>query len=148
MVEAQKADFAVYDSFAQLEARISSERAPVLVVNFWATWCKPCVEELPYFEALQRKYKSRKVKVILVSLDFKSQQDKRLRPFLEERKMISEVVLLADQDADEWIPRINENWDGAIPVTLVFNRRKHKKGFHKDQFDNYCDLECYIKQFL
>lgn len=147
-VVAQHVDFAVYDSFAQLENRIARDTGNIIVVNFWATWCKPCVEELPYFEALQQDYGAKGVRVLLVSLDFKSQKDKRLRPFIEERNLLSEVALLADQDADTWIPRINEEWDGAIPVTMVVNHRKQLRGFHSEQFENYSELEQFLKQYL
>jgi thiol-disulfide isomerase/thioredoxin len=57
------------------------------VINFWATWCKPCVEEIPHFEKLYATYKNQKVKVIMVSCDFKKQLETRVIPFVQNKKM-------------------------------------------------------------
>ena len=139
--------FTVYEKFSELEQRMNEvAENQVLVVNFWATFCKPCVEEMPYFEELQARYADQNVKVLLVSLDFKSQLQKRFIPFLEKNKFSSEIALLADQDADSWIPRINRSWDGAIPVTLVI--QGNNKGFHGTFFKNYSELETFVEPFL
>ena len=74
--KAQAQEFAVYDSLPQLASRIQQAGNSTLVVNFWATWCKPCVEELPCFEELRKKYAEQNVQILLVSLDFKSQLEK------------------------------------------------------------------------
>lgn len=96
----------------------------LLLVNFWATWCKPCVEELPIFEELNRMYDDQDLKIILVSLDFKSQLERRFIPFLKSNSLESDVVLLADQDVDTWIPMFDDMWDGALPATLVLNGKQ------------------------
>lgn len=139
-------NFAVYDNFSQLEDRIKQSGDQTLVVNFWATWCKPCVEELPCFEELQQRYANRNVQVLLVSLDFKSQIEKRLIPFLQEKGLISEVVVLTDQDADSWIPRVHESWDGAIPVTVVI--RGKQRAFHREKFKDFLELDTFVQPFL
>lgn len=136
----------VYDNIAQLEARILQAGETTLVVNFWATWCKPCVEELPLFEQLNERYAPFGVKVLLVSLDFKSQQEKRLLPFLRAHDLKCDVGLLADPDADAWIPRIDSLWDGAIPATLVV--QGSKRGFRAKAFKDFKDLEMFILPFL
>jgi thiol-disulfide isomerase/thioredoxin len=147
-VSGQNVHFAVYDSFVHLEQRIQRDTARVLVVNFWATWCKPCVEELPYFETLRERYASDGLNVLLISLDFKSQKDKRLRPFLMEHPMGAEVALLADQAADLWMPQVSEDWDGAIPATVVIGPDKQMLGFHSEKFEDFRELENFIKPFL
>ena len=76
--------FTVYDSMPQLESRIENAKDTTLVINFWATWCKPCIEELPCFEELRERYIGQNVLVILVSLDFKSQLEKKFIPFLKD----------------------------------------------------------------
>jgi thiol-disulfide isomerase/thioredoxin len=138
--------YTVYDSFPQLEARIQQAGNTTLVINFWATWCAPCVAELPHFETLRKNYHDNNVEVLLVSLDFKSQLKKRFIPFLEKNNLLSEVILFADQDANAWIPRIHEAWDGAIPATLVV-RGKTKSFFH-GKFDSYEDLENFVSPFV
>lgn len=117
-------DYSIYDSIQQLESRIKQAGNATLVINFWATWCQPCVEELPHFEKLKDKFPDNDIQVILVSLDFKSQLEKKFLPFLRDRNLKSEVVLLADQDVNTWIPKIEEEWDGAIPATIVFQGQK------------------------
>jgi thiol-disulfide isomerase/thioredoxin len=136
----------VYDSLPQLEARIRQAGDATLVINFWATWCKPCVEELPCFEELREKYEGENVQVLLVSLDFKSLFEKKLLPFLRTQQFQSEVVLFADQDANSWIPQISEDWDGAIPATLVMKGKK--RNFNLGQFQGFADLEAFVLPFL
>ncbi len=136
----------VYDSIAQLEARIRQAGDTTLVVNFWATWCKPCVEELPLFEELHQRYAPFGLKVLLISLDFKSQKDKRLLPFLKTHPLSPEIGLLADPDMDSWIPRIDSLWDGAIPVTLIV--QGNKRGFHPTYFKDFMELENFIQPFI
>ena len=92
------------------------------VVNFWATWCSPCVKEIGYFEELHRQSESAYVKVILVSLDFPNQIDRRVIPFLKEKEITADVLLMTDLDYNSWIDRIDPGWSGAIPATLIYNR--------------------------
>ena len=115
------------------------------VVNFWATWCAPCVKELPYFEELNSNYSNQNVEVILVSLDFPKQIQSKLIPFLEKKGLRSEVVVLDDVDSNSWIPKVNEEWSGAIPATVIYNKNKAK--FYERSF-NYQELETELKQFI
>lgn len=115
------------------------------VVNFWATWCAPCVKELPYFEQLNTNYKSKNVEVILVSLDFPKHIETKLIPFLQKRGLESEVVLLDDVDSNTWIPKVNEDWSGAIPATIIYNA--DKSVFYERSFD-YKELENELQKFI
>lgn len=96
------------------------------VINFWATWCKPCVEELPAFEKINEQYSGQKVKVILASLDFPDRIEKQVIPFIKKYNLQSEVVLLDDPDANSWIPRVSQEWSGAIPATVIYNQEDRK----------------------
>lgn len=91
------------------------------VVNFWATWCKPCVKELPEFEEVNQHFKSKKFKMILVSLDFDTQLDSKVKPFVKDQNIQSKVVLLADTKQNDWIDKVNPEWSGSIPVTVIYN---------------------------
>tara|TARA_B100000965_G_scaffold37898_1_gene27976 strand:- start:217 stop:702 length:486 start_codon:yes stop_codon:yes gene_type:complete len=91
------------------------------VINFWATWCSPCVKELPYFESVNKEYSDKNVKVILVSLDFPSQIESKLKPYIKMNKIKSNVILLDDSKMNKWVPRVSEKWDGGIPATLIVN---------------------------
>jgi hypothetical protein len=88
------------------------------VVNFWATWCKPCVEELPAFDSLQAMPHQPPVKVLLVCLDFKEELEKKVKPFLERHRLQAECVLLDEVNGNDFIDRISESWQGSIPATL------------------------------
>ena len=138
----QQIQLDVYD-FNGLEKFLSTKNDKVYVVNFWATWCKPCIKELPYFEALNENYDS--VEVILVSLDFPSKYETQLKPYIVEHNLKSEVVALNDADSNTWIPKVDENWTGAIPATIIFNQSKRQ--FYERSF-NYDELETEVKQFL
>ncbi len=132
-------------NYAGLEPYLSKEDSLTYVANFWATWCAPCVKELPHFEKLNNQYKNQNVEVLLVSLDFPSQYDKKLKPFIEKHQLKSKILVLDDVDQNSWIPKVDSNWDGAIPVTLIYNKRKRQ--FYDRTFD-YAELENELKQFI
>jgi thiol-disulfide isomerase/thioredoxin len=121
----------------QLEKRISNPDT-VYIVNFWATWCGPCVKELPNFEQLQANYKNQPLKVLLVSMDFKSKL-KIVTSFAQTRKLVPEVFL-ADRTSDQaFIEGIDKNWSGALPGTLMVNTKKHFRKFYEQEF-TYTEL--------
>ena len=130
----------------QFEHWLNLESDTTYVVNFWATWCKPCVAELPYFETLTEQYSDQKVKVVLVSLDFPNQLHKKLVPFVKEHQLKSDVVALFDGAYNDWIDKVNPDWDGAIPVTLIYN--SNERQFIGEQFHDYEDLESSLKEVL
>lgn len=110
-------DLKVVD-YKEFEPYLNSSDGKVKVVNFWATWCRPCIKELPYFDALTKTH-SEEVEVILVSLDLKKHIDSKLIPFLEKNPLQSEVVVLVDPHENEWIPKVDEKWSGSLPATLI-----------------------------
>jgi len=128
----------VYTSFSDFEKLLNKQNDTTYVINFWATFCKPCIEELPYFEKVNEQRRNEKVKVILVSLDFKNQLQSKVLPFLKKNQIRSDVVLLADSKVNDWIPKISNDWDGAIPVTYIYKNKKTL--FINKAFRNYDEL--------
>ena len=122
----------VYPSFADLEPLFNRRNDTTYVINFWATWCKPCVEEMPYFEQFHQATKGEKVKVILVSLDFPNAYRKSLVPFVNRRNLQPEVVALADGNYNAWIDKVDPDWEGEIPATYVY--RGSESRFRAAQF--------------
>ena len=132
-------------TFEQLKPYLTTQSDSVFIINFWATWCAPCVAELPYFEKLTADLKVKKAKVILVSLDFKSQIQTKLLPFLKKKKLQSEVVVLIENNPNAWIPKVNEEWSGSIPATLIFD--KNQRQFYEESFEKYEDLKKILERF-
>lgn len=119
--------------------RIHNNSDTTYVVNFWATWCKPCVAELPEFEKLHQTYKDKQVKVILVSMDFIEELDKRLKDFLLKNNYTCEVVLLDEVNGNDFINKISEKWSGAIPATYVTRKNKSLNEFMEKKL-NYEEI--------
>lgn len=136
----------IYNTFEEFSEVLERNEAQTYVVNFWATWCKPCVAELPYFDNLVNEYKNEDLQVILVSLDFKESLKKRLMPFLEKNNIKSEVVLLADTRTNEWIDKVDESWSGTIPATLIYDQESYQ--FLEHEFESYEELKNLIEQFI
>ena len=132
-------------NYSELKPLLEKKDDKTYVVNFWATWCGPCVKELPYFEKINKEYADKNVEVLLVSLDFPKQMEKKLIPFIEQKNLQSKVVLLNDVNEDVWIKDIDKNWSGAIPVTIIYNKDKRK--FYEQSFD-YKALETELQTFL
>ncbi len=132
-------------NYNELEPLLNQKNDTTYVVNFWATWCKPCIKELPAFEKINEQYASKKVKVLLVSLDFPRQLKTKLIPFVKNRQIKSEVVLLDDPDANGWIPKIDKEWSGAIPATLLYNDTE--RAFYERSF-TYEEIETELISIL
>lgn len=125
--------FSVITSYAQdipsydadkLMQRLAAGTDTVFVVGFWATWCGPCVNELPQFDILADKYNGRPVKILLVSMDFKDDYQKKVSKFISKKKLEHEVVWLNESNANEFIPKINNEWQGSIPATLLYFKKR------------------------
>ncbi len=129
-----------------LEKRINTNSDTLYIVNFWATWCAPCVKELPDFDSIHTAYANQKVKVLLVSLDFKEDLTTKLIPFIVNKKLKSEVVLLDELNANYFIPRVSNGWSGAIPATLIKNNSKNVNQFFEKKLD-YAFLKSEIENF-
>jgi thiol-disulfide isomerase/thioredoxin len=127
-----------------LLARIDKGGDTTYVVNFWATWCGPCVHELHYFTELDSAYAGKKVKVILVSNDFKKDIDTKLIPFIQKRNIKTEVLFLDETNDNEWIPKVDKQWQGNIPATLIRNTKKKFSYFIPTE-TTYAELDSLVR---
>jgi thiol-disulfide isomerase/thioredoxin len=134
----------IYD-FAGFETLLNKNDNKVYVINFWATWCAPCIKELPYFEKLNTEYSNKNVEVLLVSLDFPHLYDSKLKPFISDNKLKSKVIALDDVDMNGWIPKVDKTWSGSLPATIIYKNNDRK--FFEKSF-TFEELENEVKQFL
>ena len=118
-----------YIKVPDLEKILKNPDNKLFVVNLWATWCAPCVKELPDFEKVARDYDGSRVKFILVSLDFPSEVDQKLLPFLKKNQISLDVAVMTDTDYDSWVRKVDKDWQGNIPSTLIFNNNRKDKVF-------------------
>lgn len=124
-----------------VEAYIQNSNRPMLV-NFWATWCAPCVEEIPYFIETVKKYEADSVELVLVSLDFPNYYPGQVTGFIKQKKYEATFFWLNETNADYFCPRIDKKWDGTIPVTLfVNNKTGYRKFFNRALTDRQVELE-------
>lgn len=122
-----------YDTYDEISHIFEYEDETTYVINFWATWCGPCVKELPFFAKIPSKDKrGNPIKVILVSLDFPSQVESKLISFLNTHEITSDVIYLKDAKYNDWIDKVDPEWSGAIPITVIYN--KYGRNFLEREF--------------
>lgn len=131
--------------FSEIEKILSIKDDTLRVINFWATWCKPCVEELPILEQLSKENQDEAFSMYYISLDFPNQIETKLIPFLKENPLHGEVIVLDDPDANTWIDKVDSNWSGAIPATIINKGENHN--FHEGKLNSYEDIQKLITQF-
>ncbi len=124
-VQGQGSELTKLDKLQQL---IQNEKEMVQVINFWATWCVPCLKELPLFEKINLNRKD--VHVRLVSMDMDLDPDpEKVRKFVVRKKIRSEVLILNEKNPNQWIDKLDKNWSGALPATLIVNNKTGKRKF-------------------
>jgi thiol-disulfide isomerase/thioredoxin len=142
--EKQKQAIPIVD-FNAIKPLLEKNNDTTYLINFWATWCAPCVKELPYFEKIAEELSDKKFKVYLINLDFPSHYETRLLPFVEERGIKSTIIVLDDPDANRWINEVDPRWSGAIPATVIYNKKTRK--FFEKEF-TYEDLKNEVLELL
>ncbi|EDM43975.1 thioredoxin-like protein [unidentified eubacterium SCB49] len=133
----------VYD-FETFEHLLYTEENKTYIVNFWAMWCAPCVKEMPILQEYEKNNPN--VNLILVSMDFPEDIDTKLIPFLDKKGINAKVVLLDAPDANSWIDKVNPNWSGSIPYTIIFNNKN--RSYHERAFENLKDLETEVNNTI
>jgi len=117
-VRAQAAPLLPADADTVLQA-VKQPGARVVLVNVWASWCAPCVEEFPDLVRLRKEWADRGLRVILVSADFPETRDATLR-FLFEHG-VDFPTYLKDGNDMKFIDALSPKWSGALPVTFLYD---------------------------
>ena len=115
----------------ELERTIKESKTP-MIVTFWATFCKPCIAEIPYFESAVSKHKKDGISLLLVSLDLKEDYPK-IKPLATKRNFTSPIVWLNETNADYFCPKVDSSWSGALPATLFINNKTGYRKFYEGQ---------------
>ncbi len=131
---------------SELEAKLQKGGDVTFVVNFWATWCAPCVKELPHFQEIHDKYGASGVKVMLVSLDSRNTLETKVKPFVSRTGITADFFLLDEANQQEYIDRVDASWSGALPATLIIRPGKGKKTFLEGEL-SYSQLEEALEGF-
>jgi thiol-disulfide isomerase/thioredoxin len=112
----------------------SQKTDSIYVINFWATFCKPCLEELPYLQSITKKYADKKVKLLLVSLDLASFYPNKIQLFAQKHNINESIVWLNETDADYFCNMVDKKWNGSIPATVIVNAATGYKQFYEQEF--------------
>lgn len=131
---------------ADLEQYIKTADKPT-IINFWATFCKPCLEEMPYFVKVHNKYKEAGVNLVLVNLDMSDAYPNKIRAFATKRKINAPIAFLDETDADLFCPVVDTTWSGAIPATLFIDNKSGYRKFYEDQLTEQ-QLEKEVKSMI
>ena len=123
--KAQQADLVTLEELQQI---LKSDEDHIQVVNFWATWCAPCIKELPLLEKFTKDNQEVKVRLVSMDMDLDPNPDK-VRKFAARKNIQSQVLILNERDPNQWIEKIDRNWSGALPATLVVNNNTGKRKF-------------------
>jgi thiol-disulfide isomerase/thioredoxin len=116
----------------ELESYIARCDHP-LIVSFWATFCVPCVKEIPYFQSTVDRYKDKGVELVLVSLDLPDYYPGRIAAFVKKSGFTARILWLNETDADYFCPRVDPHWSGGIPCSLFINNTHHYRRFFDRQ---------------
>ena len=127
-----------------LQKLLKEENHKLHIINFWATWCKPCVKELPQFIELARTHPD--ISISLVSLDFVQDLETKVYPFLDKKDIDLRVLLIDELDYNLWIDLVDPSWSGAIPATLFIEPGTGHRKFLEKEFENN-ELEREIQSF-
>jgi thiol-disulfide isomerase/thioredoxin len=118
----------------------------LILINFWASWCGPCVEEFPDLLKLKKHFNKKGLSVILISLDFPEDFESKVLPFLKEHKVDFRTYFGDFKNPDDVMNYFDKSWDGGIPATFIFNKQGelkskfiggHDYDFFKEEVNKY-----------
>lgn len=130
----------------QLQELMDAKTDHIKVINFWATWCAPCVKEMPLFEKLGQERPDVKVTLVSMDLDLDPNPEK-VHKFVARKKIQSQVLILDETNPNSWIDKVDKNWSGALPATIIINGKTGQRKFIEKELHEG-DLEKLIAEVL
>jgi peroxiredoxin len=89
-----------------------------LLVNFWTTWCGPCIAEFPEFQKMWRMYRNRPFELVMVSANFPD-EEKGVRKVLDANHATTRNLIFSGTDTYEQMAAFDPEWNGAVPYTML-----------------------------
>lgn len=127
----------VYENFADVKGLFEQASDTIYVVNFWATWCAPCREEIPLLQRLAEERSTEKVRVVLISLDTERSAIDRIPTFLTREAPDLPAIVLTDE-GEQWGKTVDRAWSGSLPTTIIY--RGALRYVYRREFRTYPDL--------
>ena len=112
-----------------LRQLIHERTGRVLLLNIWATWCKPCVEEFPELIKLRQTCRDSLVDIVAISVDYPDEVDSKIIPFLDTLGVPFTVFVADFSKPEDFIRSLDPSWSGAVPATFVFDRHGKERTF-------------------
>jgi thiol-disulfide isomerase/thioredoxin len=119
--------------WGELEKILSDSADSTTIMIFWASWCKPCLREIPVFEKIRKEKNVQAIRFIYVSLDFAKEKAEKLDPFVKNNLLGAKVLLLDEPNYNNWLKKVEPDWNGSIPMTLVLNNSTKKRLFAESE---------------
>ena len=135
----------VYDRYAEVAPVFTQNDDTTYLINFWATWCKPCLEELPLLQELAEEHRNDKLQVLLVSLDTEASAISRIPAYLEQKDITLPTLVLRDETA-AWQRALDEKWDGSLPTTFIY--RGPLRYIYRRNFNTLPDVEAAVEPLI
>lgn len=105
-----------------LRAELEQRRGTIVLVNFWATWCRPCLEEIPILQRLHEAYRDAGFTLVAVSLDQPDSADALVRPFMEKWFPGFDSYLSLEREMDDIVSSVDPAWNEILPTSYLLDR--------------------------
>ncbi|MGZ3864597.1 MAG: TlpA family protein disulfide reductase [Bacteroidia bacterium] len=127
--------------FAQFEKSVRKTNDTLYVVNIWATWCVPCVKEMPFFFQSAKTHANEKVKIVFASMNSLKEME-TVQGFTDRKNILQDVFILNAGNPNEWIDKVDKSWGGSIPATVMY--KESKKVFFREGDFTQTELDSII----
>ena len=111
------------------EKLVQERSGKILLVNVWATWCVPCVQEFPDLVRLANEYQGSNVEIVGISADFPDEIESKIVPFLKRQKAGFKNYVRNFSSDEAFINQVNPEWSGALPATIIYGSDGEQKTF-------------------
>jgi thiol-disulfide isomerase/thioredoxin len=105
--------------FGELEKLLGSQSPRTRVFHFWASWCAPCLQELPQWNSIIPQYTNKEMEWYFVDISIEEDLQTKTMDFLLLQPNLRPVLHLNPDNPNEWVPKVHPDWQGTIPMTLI-----------------------------